>query len=94
MHLVPKRLLLVGAAPLAIAALYGGSLAFAQSGEPATPTPDNGTPAQDAAPTAPTTPGNGKDCPPGAGSDSEQSSGTGGLTQLRNRGQHGGATLY
>ena len=55
MHLVPKRLLLVGAAPLAIAAVYGGSLAFAQSGEP-TP-PGSGTPGEDAVPeTTPTTP--------------------------------------
>ena len=31
MHQVPKRLLFVGAAPLALAAVYGGSLAFAQA---------------------------------------------------------------
>ena len=108
MHLVPKRLLLAGAAPLAIAAVYGGSLAFAQSGEQ-TPTPDDGTPTQDATPTtpdgngSPETPGDDgtprgeKDCPRGSGgsgSDSEEGSGSADPTQLRTRSQRGGSALY
>ena len=50
MQVIPKRLLLAGVAPFALAAVYGGSLAFAQSGEP-TPAPT-----QDSAPESPATP--------------------------------------
>ncbi len=72
MHLVPRRLLLVGAAPLAIAAVYGGSLALAQSGEP-TPS-GSGTPTEEAAPetTPETTPNTPEAAPDGAAPGTEK----------------------
>ena len=51
MNFSPRRLAIIGIAPVALAAIYGGSLAFAQSGEPTTPTPT-----EDAAPNTPATP--------------------------------------
>lgn len=90
--ILPKRLLLLGAAPVAVAALYGGSVAFAQSGEP-TPstTPQQTTPAN---PTTPGTPGgprgthNSADCPNmggsgGSGGSSDNSQGSGSTSQTR-----------
>ncbi|MGE3073558.1 MAG: hypothetical protein AB7N24_05650 [Dehalococcoidia bacterium] len=84
MAFLPRKILLAGAAPFAIAAVYGGSIAFAQSGEP-TPTPNDGstdtTPAPDA-PTPPThAPGDmANGCPGMGGSDSSDSSDTSGAT--------------
>ena len=100
-----KRLLLLGAAPFAVAALYGGSVAFAQSGEP-TPsaTPQQTAPA---APTDPSAPGgpNGHhssaDCPhmggsggPGGSSDSSQGSGSTTQTRLAPRGADSSSVAY
>lgn len=90
--LSPKRLLLIGAAPFAIAALYGGSIAFAQSDEPApSTTPEQTTPAN------PTTPGSGKDsrgCPEKDGSsDSSQSNSTS-VSDFRQRGPRTSSAVY
>lgn len=93
--ILPKRLLLLGAAPFAVAALYGGSVAFAQSGEP-TPstTPQQTSPADPSNPTSPGTPGGPRgthssaDCPNmggsgGSGGSSDSSQGSGSSTQTR-----------
>ena len=102
--ILPKRLLLIGAAPFAVAALYGGSVAFAQSGEP-TPstTPQQTSPA----PTNPTTPGtpgtprgghSSANCPnmsgSGGSSDSSQGSGMSSQTRFHSRGAHSSSVAY
>ena len=102
--ILPKRLLLIGAAPFAVVALYGGSIAFAQSGEP-TPstTPQQTSPA----PTNPTTPGNpgtpkgghsSVNCPnmggSGESSDSSQDPGTSPQTRFHSRDVHSSSVAY
>ena len=98
MTTLPKRLLLVGAAPFALAAVYGGSIAFAQSSEPTPSTGSGTTQQEDTTPATPTTPEhaprNGmsaEDCPnmggPGSGSSTGGSgtSDSGSTTQTRTR---------
>lgn len=101
MAFLPRKLLLAGAAPFAIAAVYGGSIAFAQSGEPS-PTPSAGSTDTAPAPDAPTPPthahGDMKDgCPNMGGSGSSDSSDTSGATQTRfrqTRGAPSGSAFY
>lgn len=82
---LPKRVLIAAGLPVAVAAIYGGSVAFAQSGEP-TPSAD-GTPAAptNPAPTNPGTPPNGThnsaDCPHMGDSGGSSDSSQGGATQ-------------
>lgn len=77
-----KQLLLLGAAPFALAALYGGSVAFAQSGEPSpSATPEQTAPAD---PTPGTNNGGwDKDCPGKDGSGSSDGSQSSTNTQVR-----------
>src|SRR4029077_19139779 len=81
-----KRVLLAAAAPFALAAVYGGSVAFAQSGEP-TPSSDGTTPPQQTDPTpTPSTPGNGQHDPsncPNMGGSGDSSGGSGSSQQTR-----------
>lgn len=78
MALHPKRLLLAAAAPLAIAAVYGGSVAFAQATPGDSSSPSN-VRAQEGTPTTPgtpATPGGSHDssgCPNKGGSDGDDS---------------------
>lgn len=106
--ILPKRLLLLGAAPVAIAAMYGGSVAFAQSSEP-TPstTPQQTTPATPTDPTTPGTPSSPRDahssadCPnmggsggSGGTSDSSQDSGSTTQTRFAPRGARSSSVAY
>ena len=68
---LPKRVLIAAGLPVAVAAIYGGSVAFAQSGEP--------TPSADGTPAAPTH--NSADCPHMGDSGGSSDSSQGGATQ-------------
>lgn len=102
--ILPKRLLLIGAAPFAVAALYGGSVAFAQSGEPTPSTTPQQTSPAPTNPTTPGTPGTPKgthdsaNCPnmggSGGSSDSSQGSGTSTQTRFHARGARTSSVAY
>ncbi|MGE0599214.1 MAG: hypothetical protein AB7J35_07785 [Dehalococcoidia bacterium] len=102
MAILPRKILLAGAAPFAIAAVYGGTIAFAQSGEPTT-SPGAGTTDTSPAPDAPSpqthAPGDmANGCPGMSGDNSSDSSETSGaITQTRFRpapAPRGGHALY